>query len=144
MVQPYQPSVPRDPTTYSKNSRPTQSLRWRGVTITVVHAAETNVATTSAAMITTRSKTPNKCQDRHFCSGTSKAISYQLLEKRHNITKDLQEELNTLPQNLNVKQILDDTNVTITLPKLIKLSLKLQRYLQQAATPQWAADLANV
>ena len=54
--------------------------------------------------------------------------------------KEIQQDLEAPMVDPSMQRILDDTNVTITLAKLLKLSPELQRYLQQAAMPATLDD----
>lgn len=115
------------------NGIPTTNGRG-GVTLTEVHGSETNVSTVTAAAVTTRSKaTPTNHVVEH-----RKPFPEKHWERLHTLRKDMQKELEatTMDQGAtmdqSMQQILNDTNVTITLSKLLQLSPELQNYLQRA------------
>ena len=97
-----------------------------GVTSIEVHGVETNVSTISTAVVTTRSKGPT---ESHVVEHRKPFLENHW-ERLHKIRQDLQEGLENSHTPSHLQQILEDTNVTITLSKLIKLSPELQKYLQ--------------
>lgn len=114
----------------------TQPNRRGGVTLTEVHNAETNVATISAAAVTTRSKaTPADHVVEH-----RKPFPTYHWDRLHDIRKGLQKELEMAKPNSEIQHILEDTNVTITLSKLLRLSPELHQYLQQASLSDTTPD----
>ena len=107
-----------------------------GVTLTEVHGPETNVSTISTAVVSTRSKaTPADHVVEH-----RKPFPENHWDRLHEIRTDLQRGLERSTKDPTMQAILEDTNVTITLSKLIKLSQELQKYLQQATMPTTVSD----
>ena len=134
--QPGPPDPSRPTATSMENQRHPAPNRRGGVTLTEVHGTETNVATISAAAITTLSKatSPDHVVEHR------KPFPSDHWERLHNIRKDLQRRLELTTAKPDIQHILDDTNVTITLSKLLKLSPELQKYLQQANLPETTDD----
>ena len=122
------------------NAKPPGNPRRGGVTLTEVHGTETTVSTISTAVVTTRSKgTP----DEHVIE-PRKPFAENHWDRLHRIRQDLQAGLESTNKDLPIQQILEDTNVTITLSKLLQLSPELQKYLQQASSPRGTEDPAVI
>ena len=103
------------------NSRGQAAPQRGGVTLTKVHGTKTSVSIISTAAISTRSKT--QLDDRVI--ENRKPFLEQHRERLQNIRKDLQKGLETPLADSGMQKILNDTNVTITLSKLLQISPKL-------------------
>lgn len=68
-----------------------------------------------------------------------KPFPEQHWERLYNIQKDLQQSLEA-PVTNYMQRILVDTKVSITLTNLLKVSSKLQKYLQQATIQETMSD----
>ena len=119
-----------------ENQKTQGTPRQGGVTLTEVHGMETNVSTISTTIVTTRSRAT---AEEHVVEAR-KPFAENHWERLQKIRRDIQDGLESPPETLQMQQILDDINVTITLSKLIKLSRELQKYLQQTALPEGSTN----
>ena len=122
------------------NSRNIPAPRRGGVTLKEVHGTETNVSTISAAVVSTRSKAT---LPDHIVEAR-KPFPDQHWERLHNIRKDLQKGLETPSFNSTLQQVLNHTNVTITLSKLLQISPELHQYIQQATLQESTENPATI